>query len=121
MVPFFPNGNDKATATGANARGIFNSTNQLCWSSNLWAEGAPATLSRKTVDQTFTSHQALDALIRFFGNKTAFPRMKEVVLFGHSAGAQLVQSYSVVGNPVLSPLNLRFVIGAPGTFVRKNS
>lgn len=117
MAPFFPNGNDKATATGANARPIFNSTNQLCWSSNLWAQGAPATNSRKTVDQGFTSHQALNALITYFGNKTMFPALKEVVMSGHSAGAQLTNSWTIVGKPLTSPLALRTIVGAPGTFV----
>lgn len=121
MTPFFPNGNDKATATGDSARPIFNSTNQICWSSDLWASGAPATNSRKTVDQGVTSFDAIDTMIRYFANKTQFPALKEIVVAGHSAGAQLTQAYSVVGQPLRSPLNLRIVVGAPGTYVWLNS
>lgn len=35
-----------------------------------------------------STFDALDAAVAFFANKTAFPKMKNVIVAGHSAGGQ---------------------------------
>jgi surfactin synthase thioesterase subunit len=39
-----------------------------------------------------SSFAALDTMVAFFANKTAFPKMKAITLAGHSAGGQVSSS-----------------------------
>lgn len=53
--------------------------------------GNPA--SRPTAHSSFG---VIDAFIVWLQDKNLFPNMKEILLFGHSAGGQLVQRYSLL-------------------------
>jgi hypothetical protein len=50
--------------------------------------------------QTVSSYEALDQVVQWFANPTNFPNMKQIVVAGHSAGAQMAQRYAIVGAPL---------------------
>ncbi len=65
----------------------------LRWSHDSWEGGGdaqePAALS---------SFDALDTILARLGDRTLFPSLREVVLAGHSGGAQVAQRYAVLGH-----------------------
>jgi hypothetical protein len=42
----------------------------------------------------------LDQVIQWFANPSNFPNLKQIIVGGHSAGAQMTQRYAVVGAPL---------------------
>ena len=62
------------------------------WKSEAWLAGdtgkAPLSLS---------SFEVLDGIIAQLADRTRFPNLERIVVAGHSAGAQFVQRYAVVG------------------------
>ncbi len=44
-----------------------------------------------------STYDVFDAMIARLSDETRFPRMRDIVLVGHSAGGQIVQRYAVVG------------------------
>ncbi|HEY4432930.1 MAG TPA: hypothetical protein VGM99_00890 [Candidatus Cybelea sp.] len=44
-----------------------------------------------------SSYSVFDAMIARLSDRTRFPKMREIVIAGHSAGGQIVQRYAVVG------------------------
>ncbi|HXO17682.1 MAG TPA: hypothetical protein VN909_05890, partial [Candidatus Dormibacteraeota bacterium] len=44
-----------------------------------------------------STYDVFDAMIARLSDETRFPRLREIVLVGHSAGGQIVQRYAVVG------------------------
>ncbi len=45
-----------------------------------------------------SSYSVFDAMIARLSDRTRFPKMREIVIAGHSAGGQIVQRYAIVGN-----------------------
>jgi hypothetical protein len=52
---------------------------------------------------TVSSFEAIDQVVQWFANQTNFPNLKQIVVAGHSAGAQMTHRYAVAG----TPLNLK--------------
>ena len=92
----------------------------LYWQGEQWMGGAP---SANFI--AISSFDALDALLGQLTDRTRFPHLRQVVLAGHSGGAQLVQRYAVVGHgdAVLaqSGIALRYVIANPSTYLYFNT
>ncbi|MHC2434509.1 alpha/beta hydrolase [Bradyrhizobium sp. USDA 4451] len=65
----------------------------LRWSLYGWQGGEPA-----IAPGPVSSFEALDAILARLGDRKLFPNLKQVVVFGHSGGGQVVQRY-VVANP----------------------
>jgi len=67
-----------------------------------------------------TSFEVIDALLARLADRARFPRLTRAVLAGHSAGAQLVQRYAVVGHGPSragSGLSIRYVVASPSTYL----
>ncbi|RYP53974.1 hypothetical protein DL768_001124 [Monosporascus sp. mg162] len=99
VAPFFPNGNDRGTAfpyfpDGERQADRYPSP-ALVWSNTAWAAGAVNQYPPHR--ETVASYHALDQLLQWYGNTTRFPNMRQIVVAGHSLGAQLVQRYAAVG------------------------
>ena len=86
----------------------------LRWRRGAWSGGAPA-LGPTHV----SSFAVLDTLLARLADRARYPDLREVVVIGHSAGAQFVQRYVAVGQgvPAGSPLPVRYVVANPSSFL----
>ena len=90
--------------------------NVLHWEWESWMGGenanGPAALS---------SFDAIDAILAQLSDRKRFPNLKDVVIAGHSGGAQVVQRYAVVGKgeEALSKLGMhvRYVVANPSSYL----
>jgi hypothetical protein len=66
------------------------------------------------------SFEVIDAILTRLADRTRFPRLTRVILAGHSAGAQLVQRYAVVGHGARladAGLSVRYVVASPSSYL----
>jgi pimeloyl-ACP methyl ester carboxylesterase len=88
----------------------------LRWSVPGWIDGDAA-----EQPSPISSFAAMDAILARFADTTEFPNLRTVVIAGHSAGAQLVQRYAVVGRAAMSlrqpALALRYVVANPSSYL----
>lgn len=68
----------------------------LVWKSSRWANGAgnQYPVSRRGV----SSYAVIDQMIKYFDNQTLYPNLRQIVVAGHSLGAQFVNRYASVGD-----------------------
>ncbi|WP_409297403.1 alpha/beta hydrolase [Pseudomonas sp. KCJK8993] len=87
----------------------------LRWQGNAWMGGEPA-----TAPQPLSSYAALDTILLRLGDRQRFPNLREVVVAGHSGGAQVVQRYALAsGDPAelqRAGIGLRFVVANPSSY-----
>jgi len=90
----------------------------LVWWDDHWAGGATNQYppSRKFV----SSFDVLDQLVQYYGNKAMFPNIHQIVVAGHSMGAQMVHRYAAVGKTsaqlgITTPVS--YWIGDPNSYV----
>jgi pimeloyl-ACP methyl ester carboxylesterase len=92
----------------------------LRWSKGRWIDGLPA-----DAPAPISSFSVLDAILDRLADRTAFPALKTVVIAGHSAGAQLIQRYAVVGREdrILRErgIAVRYVVANPSSYVYFNA
>ena len=131
-APSFPNGDDKNVSypywdypPGAKrkaAGGNQSWTNLLVWKASQWAGGGTNQYPNKA--QSVSSYEVLDQLIAWYADKNNFPNMKQIVIAGHSLGAQTVQRYATVGKPLSSigvTVPVTYWIANPNSLVWLNS
>jgi pimeloyl-ACP methyl ester carboxylesterase len=67
-----------------------------------------------------SSFDALDAILTKLSDRSLFPNLKQVVVAGHSGGAQVVQRYAIAGKAqgVLEGLGIgvRYVVANPSSY-----
>lgn len=67
------------------------------------------------------SCEALDGIVRYFATGNRFPALTEIILIGHSAGAQLLQRYAVLSNAEealrTAGIKMRYVISSPSSYL----
>ncbi|MGN8346411.1 alpha/beta hydrolase [Pseudomonas sp. SMV71] len=82
----------------------------LRWQGNDWMAGGLS-----TGPNAVSSFQVLDDIIARVSDVQQFPEVKEIVIAGHSGGAQVVQRYALLahGQFRISP---RFVIANPSSY-----
>lgn len=104
MAPFFANRRDRLPAASS----------ALVWRGSKWSAGANN--HRPNQARTVSSFEVLDQLVRFFDDRTMFPKLRQIVLAGHSLGAQTVARYAQIGNtfPTMSPV--LYVIANPNNW-----
>jgi hypothetical protein len=88
----------------------------LRWRVRDWKSGAPA-----LAPAPLSAFEALDAIVARLGDRRRFPRLRTIVVAGHSAGAQLVQRYAVVGHAPAragAGVHVRFVVANPSSWLR---
>jgi pimeloyl-ACP methyl ester carboxylesterase len=86
------------------------------WTAGGWSGGDPA-----VAPAPISAFSVLDAIVERLADKHRFPAMREIVVFGHSAGGQLVHRYAVVG-PVPealapSPVHVHFIVANPSSYL----
>jgi hypothetical protein len=75
-------------------QGGYGSTSRaLVWQSNGWMNGSNSQYPRGV---KISSYTVLDQMVQYFDNKTMFPKLTQIVVGGHSAGAQTVQRWAAV-------------------------
>ncbi len=88
----------------------------LAWTQEGWKGGEPARSPAPV-----SSFSAMDAVLEHFTDRALYPALTEVVVSGHSAGAQIVQRYAVAGRAeeVLrkAGINVRYVVANPSTYL----
>ena len=88
----------------------------LRWDTNNWNDGYPA-----LGPAPLSAYSALDAVLLRLADRARFPALREIVLAGHSAGAQMVQRYAVVGRApdalVSGSPAVRFVVANPSSYL----
>ncbi|MBR0898316.1 alpha/beta hydrolase [Bradyrhizobium tropiciagri] len=87
----------------------------LRWSLYGWQGGEPAIAPGPA-----SSFDALDAILARLGDRKLFPNLKQVVVFGHSGGGQVVQRYAIAvkGDQVLlrEGIGVRYVVANPSSY-----
>jgi len=86
------------------------------WSLEGWKDGAAARGSAGAL----SSFAVLDALLQTLGDRRRFPALADVVVAGHSAGAQLVQRYAALGRLAgaqRAGLAIRYVVADPSSYL----
>src|SRR5450830_1086474 len=86
----------------------------LRWSLEGWMGGDAA-----TAPAALSSFEAIDALLALLANRQRFPKLTQVVVAGHSGGAQVVQRYAVVGQGEgrLPGVAVRYVVANPSSYL----
>ncbi|KIK64609.1 hypothetical protein GYMLUDRAFT_220590 [Collybiopsis luxurians FD-317 M1] len=87
----------------------------LIWGATTWISGHKNVGPDGISD--YSSFKALDSLIAYYMNRTAYPNLNTVVLAGHSAGAQMVQRYAGLRRTAAHDDRLHFWIANPGSLM----
>ncbi len=92
------------------------SADTLRWTQEGWKSGEPA-----IGPAPISSFEAIDALLDHFADNKRYPALKQIVVMGHSAGAQIVQRYAAVGKGGASlqrrGVPIRYVVANPSSYV----
>ncbi|VVN83901.1 alpha/beta hydrolase [Pseudomonas fluorescens] len=87
----------------------------LRWQGNDWMAGGLS-----TAPFTLSSYAALDEVLARIGDRRQFPDVKQVIIAGHSGGAQVVQRYALLGHdqPELKAagVQVRYVVANPSSY-----
>lgn len=87
------------------------------WARDKWMHGTASSKGRRGID----AFAVLDDLLLYLADRQHFPAMQEIVLIGHSAGGQLMQRYSILGDGderlATTGIKVRYVISAPSSYV----
>lgn len=87
----------------------------LHWRGDDWMAGEPSIGANP-----LSSYAVLDKILQRLSDRQQFPTLKEVVIAGHSGGAQVVQRYALLGHdqPALQAagVSVRYVIANPSSY-----
>ena len=83
----------------------------LRWPSGAWMGGGEA-LAPAPVG----AFAAIDAVLARLADRARFPALREIVVAGHSGGAQVAQRHAVLGLPPQG-VALRYVVANPSSYV----
>ncbi|WP_085687876.1 MULTISPECIES: alpha/beta fold hydrolase [unclassified Pseudomonas] len=91
----------------------------LRWQGNDWMGGGLS-----TGPNPLSSYAALDEIVGRLSDRKQFPDVKQIVIFGHSGGAQVVQRYALLAQeqPALKAegIRLRYVVANPSSYAYFN-
>ncbi|MCF4996458.1 alpha/beta hydrolase [Pseudomonas syringae] len=91
----------------------------LRWRGNEWMGGGLS-----TGPQPLSSYAALDEIVARVSDRKQFPDVKQIVIAGHSGGAQVVQRYALLAQeqPALKQngIRLRYVVANPSSYAYFN-
>ncbi|WP_095196669.1 hypothetical protein [Pseudomonas sp. Irchel 3A7] len=87
----------------------------LRWQGNEWMAGGESTAPFR-----LSSYEALDEIVARLSDRKQFPDVKQIVIAGHSGGAQVVQRYALLGHdqPAVQAagVQVRYVIANPSSY-----
>jgi len=87
-------------------------SDELYWSKGGWSKG------EDSLDgQGFSSFSVVDGLLNSISSR--FPNVTDIVIAGHSAGAQFVQRYAGIGDipDIRCDIRIRYVAANPGSYM----
>jgi pimeloyl-ACP methyl ester carboxylesterase len=91
------------------------SPDTLRWSLEGWEGGDPAVGPAPA-----SSFDALDAILARLSDRRLFPNLRQVVVAGHSGGAQVVQRYAIAAKGELTltreGVGVRYVVANPSSY-----
>ncbi|WJK09149.1 alpha/beta hydrolase [Pseudomonas fluorescens] len=91
----------------------------LRWQGNDWMGGGLS-----TGPNPLSSYAALDEIVGRLSDRKQFPDVNQIVIFGHSGGAQVVQRYALLAQeqPALKTegIRLRYVVANPSSYAYFN-
>jgi pimeloyl-ACP methyl ester carboxylesterase len=91
----------------------------LRWQGNEWMGGGLS-----TGPNPLSSYAALDEIVGRISDRKQFPDVKQIVIFGHSGGGQVVQRYALLAKdqPALKAngIRLRYVVANPSSYAYFN-
>jgi hypothetical protein len=85
-----------------------------------WRFGAMAAGGAAVGPAAVSSFEVIDALLDRLMDRARFPKLTRVILAGHSAGAQLLQRYAIVGHRARTAgerLSVRYVVASPSSYL----
>ena len=90
-------------------------TERLYWSWTGWESGENAQ------NAPISAFTVLDSVIKQLSDRQRFPNLHDIVLVGHSGGAQLVQRYALADNLAKTlnsqAIKLQYVVASPSSYV----
>lgn len=95
----------------------------LFWRGGAWKQGDnSASTPAHPRGVAVSSFEVMDALIEHLAARKEFPRLREIVLAGHSAGGQFVNRYAAgsrVEDAVLRParIRIRYIVANPSSYL----
>ena len=92
ISPFFKTSSD---AGGDNS--------QVYWSSNGWKRGFEST---NITSEKISSYSVIDSFIAILNNEERFPFMENIIVTGHSAGAQFTHLYEAINSAPNDPARI---------------
>jgi pimeloyl-ACP methyl ester carboxylesterase len=91
----------------------------LRWRGSQWEGGGDA-----TGPAPISSYDCIDALLGRLSDRSLFPKLKEIILAGHSGGGQVVQRYAVTGHRIAAVeaagISVRYVVANPSSYLYFN-
>ncbi|SAK86244.1 hypothetical protein AWB77_04583 [Caballeronia fortuita] len=84
----------------------------LHWEWTAWMGGLDA-----RGPNALSSFDVLDALIAHYAHCARYPAIRDIVIAGHSGGAQVTHRYAIVGRASSGAARLRHVIANPSSYV----
>lgn len=87
------------------------------WPRDEWMQGTPSGGDRPGI----AAFAVLDDLLAYLGDRERFPRMREIIMIGHSAGGQLMQRYTLTGRAdqalATRGIAVRYVVSSPSSYL----
>ncbi|KAH8886193.1 hypothetical protein GQ53DRAFT_828197 [Thozetella sp. PMI_491] len=124
VAPRFSNGDDKNisypyyqySATGSTySGGKQSNTSAIVWKGSTWISGMPNQYPTKYVNTSV--YDTIDQMLQYFDNKTMYPNVNQIIVAGHSAGAQTVNRYASVQKTLDLSTPVTFWIGNPNDWL----
>lgn len=111
VAPYFVNDDDEGVGYAAGSRA-------LVWNTDEWAGGSNNVLPASS--KTISAFEVLDQIIKYYGDRSRFPNINQIVVSGHSMGAQMAQRYAAVAKTprqlgISTPVS--YYIGDPNSLV----
>ncbi|TLP53941.1 MULTISPECIES: alpha/beta fold hydrolase [Pseudomonas] len=87
------------------------------WPKDGWMQGSESSAGQRGI----AAFSVLDDLLAYLADRQRYPHLKEIVLIGHSAGAQLMQRYALLGtgDQRLQALGIkvRYGVSSPSSYL----
>jgi pimeloyl-ACP methyl ester carboxylesterase len=83
----------------------------LRWTTGNW-EGGDNALGPAPI----SSYAALDAVVAHLADRGRFPNLREIVIAGHSGGAQVAQRYAILAPNPPPGIAIRYVVANPSSY-----
>jgi hypothetical protein len=92
--------------------------NEPIWSSGGWKRGDQSNTTPTDPDG-IGSYEAVDRILDILGDPTRYPRLRRVVVTGHSAGGQYTHRFAAGSRmeEQLPHLRIRYVVANPSTYL----